>query len=122
MYEIFEQLLQKHGVTPYQVSKETGISQTTLSDWKRGRSEPKPDKIRKIADYFCVPITRFYPEPVIIETSQIDEDGQVERLLSYNKGVTIAAHKEDDENWTVEELKKIEEYKQLLMAARKNKK
>jgi len=54
MYEIFEKLLQKHNVTAYKVSKETGVSTATLSDWKLGRSTPKADKIRKIADYFGV--------------------------------------------------------------------
>lgn len=57
MYEIFSELLQKYGVTPYKVSKETGVSQSTLSDWKRGVSTPKPDKLQKIADYFGVPLT-----------------------------------------------------------------
>ena len=47
MYEVFSELLQKYGVTPYKVSKETGVSQSTLSDWKRGISTPKPDKLQK---------------------------------------------------------------------------
>lgn len=54
MYEVFAQLLAKHNVTPYKVSKATGISTVTLSDWKNGRSVPKQDKIKKIADYFGV--------------------------------------------------------------------
>lgn len=56
MYEIFEQLLQRYGVTAYKVSKETGITQSTLSDWKRGRSAPKTENMKKIADYFGVTI------------------------------------------------------------------
>ena len=56
MYEIFEQLLQKKGVTPYKVAKETGIATATLTDWKKGRSTPKQDKLQKIADYFNVSI------------------------------------------------------------------
>lgn len=56
MYEIFEQLLQKYNVTPYKVAKETGITQSTLSDWKRGRSTPKSDNMKKIADYFGVTV------------------------------------------------------------------
>lgn len=56
MYEIFEQLLQKYGVTPYKLSQEIGVSQSTLSDWKRGRSTPKLDKLQKIADYFGVTV------------------------------------------------------------------
>ena len=54
MYEIFEQLLKKHGITPYKVSKATGISTATLSDWKNGRSIPKSDKMQILADYFGV--------------------------------------------------------------------
>lgn len=56
MYEIFERLLQSRKVTAYQVAKATGISQSTLSDWKKGRSVPKMDKIQKIAEYFGVSV------------------------------------------------------------------
>lgn len=70
MYEIFSKLLQKYGVTPYKVSKETGVSQSTLSDWKRGISTPKPDKLQKIADYFGVPLTYFLSETVKAPTTE----------------------------------------------------
>ena len=54
MYEIFSKLLTIHNVSAYKVSKETGISQSTLSDWKRGVSTPKQDKLQKLAEYFGV--------------------------------------------------------------------
>ncbi|MBP3888574.1 MAG: helix-turn-helix transcriptional regulator [Cellulosilyticum sp.] len=54
MYSVFEQLLQKNGVSAYKVSKDTGISQVTLSNWKNGISTPKQDKLKIIADYFKV--------------------------------------------------------------------
>ena len=54
MYEIFEQLLQKNGVTPYKVAKATGVTQTSLSNWKSGRSTPSVKTLQKIADYFGV--------------------------------------------------------------------
>lgn len=56
MYEIFEKLLQEHGVTAYRVAKEAGVTQSTLSDWKRGKSTPKTENMKKIADYFGVTI------------------------------------------------------------------
>ena len=56
MYEIFEQLLQKYGVSAYKVAKSTGVTQSTLSDWKRGRSTPKSENMKKLADYFGVTI------------------------------------------------------------------
>jgi transcriptional regulator with XRE-family HTH domain len=56
MYEIFAQLLDKQGITPYRVHKETGVPQSTLSDWKNGKGTPKIDKLQKIADYFDVSV------------------------------------------------------------------
>ena len=56
MYEVFEQLLQKHGVTPYKVAKEAGVTQTALSNWKSGRSTPSSKTLQKIADYFGVTV------------------------------------------------------------------
>ncbi|MBE6593400.1 MAG: helix-turn-helix domain-containing protein [Ruminococcaceae bacterium] len=53
-YKIFENLLKINKTTVYRVSKETGIAASTLSDWKNGRSTPKTEKLRLIADYFGV--------------------------------------------------------------------
>ena len=46
-YERFFKELQKKNITPYKVSKDTGIATATLSDWKYGTSMPKRDKIDK---------------------------------------------------------------------------
>ena len=54
MYSIFVELLQRNGVSTYQVSKATGIAQSVFSSWKNGISKPKADKLKKIADYFGV--------------------------------------------------------------------
>lgn len=59
MYIKFEKLLKEQRLSAYQVSKATGISQSTLSDWKSGRSKPKVDKLKKLADYFGVSIEYF---------------------------------------------------------------
>lgn len=56
MYEIFEQLLQKYGVTAYKVAKDTGVTQTSLSNWKSGRNTPGTRTLQKIADYFGVTV------------------------------------------------------------------
>ena len=55
-YKIFDKLLKINNTTVYRVSKGTGISASTFTDWKNGRSVPKIDKIRLIADYFGVPL------------------------------------------------------------------
>lgn len=56
MYDVFEQLIQKKGITPYKVSKETGVTQTALSNWKSGKSTPTTKTLQKIADYLGVTI------------------------------------------------------------------
>lgn len=57
MYEYFQHLLDKYGVTAYKVAKETGVTTATLTNWKKGKYNPKPDKLQKIADYFGVPLS-----------------------------------------------------------------
>ena len=54
--------MKKSEKTSYQVSKDTGISQAVLSYWKTGRSNPKLDKLKILADYFDVPIEYFLEE------------------------------------------------------------
>lgn len=56
MYSVFEQLLQKYNLTAYKVSKATGVTQTSLSNWKSGRNAPSAKTLQKIADYFGVTV------------------------------------------------------------------
>lgn len=62
MYEKFEELLEERQTTAYRVSRDTGIASSTFSDWKSGRSKPKIEKLKRIADYFGVPIEFFLEE------------------------------------------------------------
>lgn len=59
MYEKFKALLDKSNKTIYQISKETGISQTAFSNWKSGRTEPSLESLKKLATYFGKPIEYF---------------------------------------------------------------
>lgn len=62
MYEKFERLLRERNLTSYRVSRDTGIAQSSLSDWKRGVSKPKVDKLQVLSDYFDVPLKYFLDE------------------------------------------------------------
>ena len=59
LYEKFLALLEKTNKTAYQVSKDTGIAENIFSYWKTGRSKPKVDKLKILADYFGVSIDYF---------------------------------------------------------------
>ena len=54
MYYNFEKIIKEKGISPYRVSKDTGIPYATLSDWKNGKSKPKLDKLIKIAAYLKI--------------------------------------------------------------------
>lgn len=59
MYKKFAALLYEKHMTAYRVAKDTGISATVFSDWKSGKSKPKADKLKILANYFDVPIEYF---------------------------------------------------------------
>ena len=59
MYKKIAALMQQRGITAYRLSKDTGIPQSVLSDWKTGRSKPKFDKLMILAKYFGVPVEYF---------------------------------------------------------------
>lgn len=60
VYEKFAELLSKTNKTPYQVSKDTGIAQSLLSDWKLGKVKMLgASKLKILSDYFGVAIEYF---------------------------------------------------------------
>lgn len=58
-YKKYSELRDRKGVTDYEVSKNTNVQTSTLSNWKAGRYSPKSDKIKAIADYFGTTIDYF---------------------------------------------------------------
>ena len=56
MYEIFEQLLQSYGITAYKFCKDTGISQSTISTWKKKGNLINGETAKIIAGYFNVSV------------------------------------------------------------------
>jgi repressor LexA len=58
-YSEFEKCISERGITSYRVATDLGFSPMTLSDWKRGESKPKIDKMVKIAEYLDVDVNIF---------------------------------------------------------------
>lgn len=56
MYSVYCKLRDERNLKDADVAKATGITKSTFSDWKSGRSNPKNEKLQKIADYFGVTI------------------------------------------------------------------
>lgn len=102
MYDIFEKLLQKHGVTTYQVSKATGITQSTFSNWKSRRNLISSENGKKIADYFKVPIDYLMGNRFIEEMGHIIQEERIEQGLSQEELANEA-------NISIDDLKTYEE-------------
>ena len=47
-------LLDERGVTPKQVTDQLGMSNSSFSDWKKGKGSPGVDALSKLAEYFNV--------------------------------------------------------------------
>ncbi len=75
MYEIYCKLRDSRNVKDSDVVKATGITKSTFSDWKSGRSKPKNDKLQKIADYFGVTLD-------YLTTGNNDQNGDDQKLTA----------------------------------------
>lgn len=56
MYEVFAKLLEERHLKAADVCRGTGLPSSLFSEWKRGKSTPKADKLKKIADFFGVSV------------------------------------------------------------------
>jgi len=100
MYEIFEKLLKKHRVTAYKVSRATGITTATLSNWKNGKSKPKQEKMQKIADYFGVTLDYLYGR---------DEQKETDAIVAHFGG----------DEYTEDELEEIRQFAEFVKNRKK---
>lgn len=54
MYEVYEKLLEERGLTTADVSRATGIGQSTLGAWKQRRNLINSEAGKKLAEFFGV--------------------------------------------------------------------
>lgn len=64
-YQKYAELRDQRGMSDYRVSKETGIAQSTMSDWKNGLSTPKADKLMLIAKALDVQMEDLFEEVAV---------------------------------------------------------
>lgn len=72
MYQNFAKLKKEKNMTAYAIAKRTGIPESTFSDWKKGKSSPKLDKLIKIANCLGVPL-----EELIGQETTLNKEAKV---------------------------------------------
>lgn len=85
MYEIYCKLRDEKGLKDSDIAKATGITKSTFSDWKKGRSNPKDAKLQKIADFFGVSTEYLRTGKNPNEYYSNDETAQVAQEIFENK-------------------------------------
>lgn len=116
MYEIFEQLLQSYGISAYKFCQNTGISQSTISTWKKKRNLITGELAKIIADYFNVTVD-YLMTGEEKESQQYylnDETKQIAQKIFENKELRIlfdASRKAKPEDllFAAEMIKKLKE-------------
>lgn len=108
VYEVFEALLESHGVTAADVCRATGIKPNTISNWKKKRHKLSTALLEKIAQYFGVSvdymITGASGEHFSVEGEGYyfsDETAQAAQRLFESRGLRVlfdAAQDESEEN------------------------
>lgn len=115
------------GLTLLEVAEKLGVKEATAQRYESGAIKNIP---YETVEYLAT-ILDCSPEYLMGWTNRINRKSIYHKIpneaLMVNEdnntyGSNVAAHRDSDENWTPEELKKIEEYKQLLLDARNNKK
>ncbi len=113
-YEKLEKLCQEKGISLRKLTGELNISNANATFWKNG-SIPRKSTIKKIADYFCVPVEYFYdttpvePIPAIKkETAEIiDSPKEAERRQLLRQAMEMASTLSDDKLRRLIEILKI---------------
>lgn len=76
-------LISEKGITQKEFSEQTGISQSTISDWKRKKTNPSADKILKICE-----VLQVTPYELLAEnTADINEN--IDCLFAMNRDEEI---------------------------------
>lgn len=83
MWERIEKLMAAKGVKIADIHKATGISYSSFTDWRKGKCNPKPDKLQKIADYFEVPMEWLTKGTVqtLVQQEGHTEDAEMTELI-----------------------------------------
>ena len=102
--DLFVKLLQENNVTAYKLSKDTGINESLIRQWKSGRQLPKYDSIKILCDYFDISadyllertnvkeMNKTVKPMSIVEEFQALNDN-ISQTVAYGENVTISDKK-----------------------------
>ena len=124
MWEIFELLCGKKGVTTADVCKALGIAQSTMSNWKKRRNRINVKHGQKIADYFGVSLQYLMTGMELSQEQALlygeDADPVTANIKWYYANDDLKALIETVKNAPSDVLVRLRYYAEGLMAGRKD--
>ena len=89
-YDNYVKICQQHGVSPSKAAADAGLSKSTVTKWKNNPdSEPTGTAIKRLSDYFNVPISELLGEeqkekPTVVDDGLSDD---LRELIQTVKGL-----------------------------------
>lgn len=74
-YEKLENLCKNRGITVTALTKELGYSSSAGTTWKKSNGMPRNSTVKKISEYFGVPITYFSSNETVSTQTVLDNHG-----------------------------------------------
>ncbi len=112
-YERYLELCRQRGLSPTGAGRRIGISSRTSANWAFG-AEPRPDTVKRIADYFGVDVSYFYEDDEI----ESKDDKLVENFIEEMRQKSTLT---EDENLMLMMFRSVsdEERQELIKTAMK---
>lgn len=89
-YDKYVAACQDKGISPSKAAEEIGLNKASVTNWKKNGYTPRADVLRRIADYFGVPMSFFLGEnekaPLITEKEQRDIARDLEGIMEQLEG------------------------------------
>lgn len=89
-YDKYVAACQDKGISPSKAAEEIGLNKASVTNWKKNGYTPRADVLRRIADYFGVPMSFFLGEnekaPLLTEKEQRDIARDLEGIMEQLDG------------------------------------
>lgn len=80
-YDKYAELCAYHNIKPTTAATRMGLSDSTPVRWKRDKAFPKLEILEKVAQFFNVPITYFFPDDAVNSQAYPEARSEYELLL-----------------------------------------
>ena len=110
MFNKIEELLKSHNMTLNKLSKTVGLPYMTLKNWKLRGSSPRLENVKKIADYFEVPVEYFFED----DSENLDQSINIKITDSTLNNSEVTGIKSITSSAKDEYIKKVSERENII--------